>query len=314
MKMQGFSEIRGDLDKINSRYSRILDLITYEEILLDKRLFLRLDKEKRDIEDIALQYREYLDLVGTLMLLLSEKDEEDDSFDSEILAIKRDVDREESKLVKMYLGLNAKWESIVIEMNCVGSQLSNKLQMDIETRIEAIASKNNIQVKRDDVSDILIEGLNVRNIFSEYMGIWECQKDRDKGMVVIYILDSKKGNVPFDLNDVKIDTTRSSGAGGQHVNTTDSAIRATHIPTKISIFCQEERSQVQNKAKALERLEGKVKEYYAKIDKDNHTREKKSLQDKIKKNGRIGLVDYDRNIVTMRDKNIALNNFIKGEE
>ena len=312
--MHKFNEIKGYLDKINSRYSRILDLITYEEVLLDKKLFLRLDKEKREIEDIASEYRKYLDLVETLTLLLSEKDTEEDSFASEILAIKRDIDRLEGKLVKMYLGLNAKRESIIVEIDCSDSLLSSKLQVDIEARIKSIATKNNLKVGKDDKNNILIEGLNVRNIFSAYMGIWECQKGKDLGGIVIYILDNKKNNIPFDLNDVKIDTTRSSGAGGQHINTTDSAIRATHIPTKISTFCQEERSQVQNKAKALERLEKKVMEYYAGLEKEVYAREKKKLLGEIKKNGCVGLIDYDRSTVTMGDINIALNNFIMGEE
>lgn len=311
--MHKFNEIKGNLDKINSRYSRILDLITYEEVLLDKKLFLRLDKEKREIEDIALEYRKYLGLIDTLTFLLGEEDGED-AFASEILAIKRDIDRLEGNLVKMYLGLNARWESIIIEMDCSDSLLSSKLQVDMETRVKSIATKNNLKVEKDDKNNILIEGLNVRNIFSDYMGIWECQKGKDLGGIIIYILDNKKNNTPFDLNDVKIDTTRSSGAGGQHINTTDSAIRATHIPTKISTFCQEERSQVQNKAKALERLEVKVREYYAGLEKDNYMREKKRLQSGIKKNGRVGLIDYDKNTVTMGDINIALNNFIMGEE
>lgn len=312
--MHKFKEIKGYLDKINSRYARILDLITYEEVLLDKKLFLRLDKEKRQIEDIALEYRKYLDLVETLTLLLSEKDAEDDALDSEILAIKRDIGRLEGKLVKMYLGLNAKWESVIIEMDYSDSLLSSKLQVDMEARIKAIAIKNNLKAEKDDKNNILIEGLNVRNIFSDYMGIWECQKGKDLGGIIIYILDNKKNNTPFDLNDVKIDTTRSSGAGGQHINTTDSAIRATHIPTKISTFCQEERSQVQNKAKALERLEKKVMEYYAGLEKEVYAREKKKLLGEIKKNGRVGFIDYDRSTVTMGDINIALNNFIMGEE
>lgn len=312
--MQSFKEIREDLDKINSRYARIMDLITYEEVLLDKKLFLRLDKEKRQIEDIALEYREYLDLVETLTLLLSEKDTEDDALDSEILAIKRNIDRLECKLTKMYLRLNAKWESITIEMDYSDSPLSSKLQLDVENRIKAIAGRDNLKVEKDDKKDIQIEGLNVRNIFSDYMGIWECQRGKEIGRVTIYIFDSKKKENSFDLDDVKIDTTRSSGAGGQHINTTDSAIRATHIPTKISTFCQEERSQVQNKVKALDRLEEKVREYYAGIEKDNYMREKKKLQNEIKKKGRVGFIDYDRNIVTMGDINIALNNFIKGEE
>lgn len=84
--------------------------------------------------------------------------------------------------------------------------------------------------------------------------------------VYSYPIAEEVDDYELDEKEIRIDTYRSSGAGGQHVNKTDSAVRMTHIPTNIVVACQNERSQIKNRATALRLLKARVRQYYREQD------------------------------------------------
>jgi len=114
-------------------------------------------------------------------------------------------------------------------------------------------------------------------------------------------------DIDIDPKDIRTDVYRSSGAGGQHINKTSSAVRMTHLPTGIVVAMQDERSQQQNRAKAMTILRARVYDYYKTQEEDAYNAERKSAVGTGDRSERIRTYNYPQNRVTDHRIGLTLN-------
>jgi len=318
------------LQNIENRYNEINELLMSSEVISDIKKTMELSKEQSSLREAYEAYQEYKKLLNDIDSAKEMvKDPELSEFAREELEeLNNKKTLMDSKIEIMLLPKDPNdGKNVIVEIRgAAGGDEGNIFAGDLYDMYKRLAEKEGWKTEIIDeekseaggytLISFMVKGENVYSKLKYESGAHRVQRvpvTETQGRVhtstatVLVMPEAEEFDYELDMNEVRIDITRSSGCGGQGVNTTDSAVRLTHIPTGIVVYSQTERSQIKNKEKAIKLLQTRLFDYYTQQEEEKLGAERRSKIGTGDRSEKIRTYNYPQNRVTDHRIGFTLN-------
>ena len=320
------------LEQLSMRLEEINAMLSDQSIATDQNKFRELSIEHSQLSPINSKYIEYLSVIGDIdaaEILLKEDDQDiKEMAEEEIASGRKILEQLELDLKKSLLPKDPNdSRNIIIEIRAgTGGDEASIFSGDLYRMYTRYVEKSKWQLEilssnlgeHGGFKEIIarISGTNVYSKLKFESGAHRVQRvpeTESQGRVhtsacTVAVMPevSSIEEVNINMNDVRVDTFRASGAGGQHVNKTDSAVRVTHIPTGTVVECQDGRSQHKNKAQALSVLASRILDAQQQEQQKEQASQRKELVGSGDRSQRIRTYNYPQGRVTDHRINLTL--------